>query len=62
MFHKVKNVSAMPDCRLSIQFCEGITKIYDVKPLFERLPAFKALQNEEVFFGVTVDVGGYGIA
>lgn len=61
MFHKVKNVSAMPDYRLSVQFCEGVTKIYDAKPLFERLPAFAALQNEELFWGVAVDVGGYGI-
>lgn len=49
MFHKVKAVSAMPDYKLSVQFCEGVTKIYDVKPLFERLPFFAALQNEELF-------------
>ncbi len=30
MFHKVKSVSALPDYRLSVQFSEGITKIYDV--------------------------------
>lgn len=51
----------MPDYKLSVQFCEGVTKIYDVKPLFERLPVFAALQNEELFFGVTVDAGGYGV-
>lgn len=61
MFHKIKNVSAIPDYKLSIQFCEGVTKIYDVKPLFEQLPVFTALQNEEEFSGVAVDVGGYGI-
>lgn len=61
MFHKIKTVSAMPDYKLSVQFCEGVTKIYDVKPLFEQLPVFTALQNEEEFFGVAVDVGGYGI-
>ena len=61
MFHKVKNISAMPDYKLSVQFCEGVTKIYDVKPLFEQLPVFSALQNEELFWGVSVDVGGYGI-
>lgn len=61
MFHKIKTVSPMPDYKLSVQFCEGVTKIYDVKPLFERLPVFTALQNEEEFFGVAVDVGGYGI-
>lgn len=61
MFHKIKNVAAIPDYRLSVQFCEGVTKIYDVKPLFEHLPIFNALKNEEEFFDVTVDVGGYGI-
>ncbi len=61
MFHKVKNVSAMPDYKLSVQFCEGVTKIYDVKPLFEQLPVFNALKNEDEFFSVSVDVGGYGI-
>ena len=38
MFHKIKNVAALPDYRLSVQFSEGVTKIYDVKPLFENLP------------------------
>ena len=61
MFHKIKNVAAIPYYRLSVQFCEGVTKIYDVKPLFEQLPVFSTLKNEEEFFGVTVDVGGYGI-
>lgn len=61
MFHKVKSVSAMPDYQLSVQFCEGLTKKYDVKPLFEKLPIFASLKNEEVFFGVSVDVGGYGV-
>ena len=51
----------MSDYKLSVQFCEGVTKIYDVKPLFEQLPVFTALQNDEDFFNVVVDVGGYGI-
>lgn len=61
MFHKIKTVSAMPDYKLSVRFCEGVTKIYDVKPLLEQLPVFATLQNEELFWGVSVDVGGYGI-
>ena len=62
MFHKIKNVSALPDYRLSVQFSEGVTKIYDVKPLFGRLPAFAELQNNpQEFYSVSVDVGGYGI-
>ena len=62
MFHKIKNVSALPEYKLSVQFSEGATKIYDVKPLFERIPCFEELKNHpEVFAGVSVDVGGYGI-
>lgn len=61
MFHKVKNVSAMPDYKLSVQFCEGVTKIYNVKPLFDKIPVFAELKNEEQFFNVSVDTGGYGI-
>lgn len=62
MFHKVKNVSPLPDFKLSVQFCEGVTKLYDVKPLFERLPIFCALKEKPAIFGsVSVDVGGYGI-
>ena len=46
MFHKVKSVSPLPDYRLSVQFSEGVTKIYDVKPLLERLKPFRAFVNE----------------
>ena len=62
MFHKIKNVSPLPGFKLSVQFCEGVTKLYDVKPLFERLPVFANLEKHpEIFSGVSVDVGGYGI-
>ena len=62
MFHKVKTVSPLPDFRLSVQFSEGVTKHYDVKPLFEKLSVFTALENDPALFGcVSVDVGGYGI-
>ena len=62
MFHKIKNVSALPDYRLSVQFSEGVTKLYDVKPLFEKLPVFKSLiENPEEFASCLVDIGGYGI-
>lgn len=36
MFHKIKNVSPLPEYKLSVQFAEGVTKIYDVKPLFQK--------------------------
>jgi len=62
MFHKVKAVNALPDYCLSVQFAEGVTKIYDVKPLFAKWAPFKALeQTPELFISVRVDAGGYGI-
>ena len=62
MFHKVKAVNALPNYRLSVQFAEGVTKIYDVKPLFAKWKPFKALENTpELFSSVEVDVGGYGV-
>ena len=61
MFHKIKNVNALADFKLSIQFAEGITKIYDVKPLIKKNGMFKPLENEQLFFSVAVDTGGYGI-
>lgn len=62
MFHKVKNINALPDYKLSVQFCEGVTKIYDVAPLFKKYTFFLALKDSPDLFGsVIVDQGGYGI-
>ena len=62
MFHKIKTVSPLPDYRLSVQFSEGVTKLYDLKPLFEKLPVFSMLSEDPALFSsVAVDVGGYGI-
>lgn len=62
MFHKIKSVTAMPDFILSIQFSEGITEHYDLKPLFEKYPMFAPLrEHPELYHSVSVDTGGYGI-
>ena len=62
MFHKVKAVNALPNYCLSVQFAEGVTKIYDVKLLFAKWAPFKVLENApELFSCAEVDVGGYGI-
>lgn len=60
-FHKVKDVSALPDMKLSVQFANGTTKIYDVRHLEQRFAAFKALEDEALFGSVAVDQGGYGV-
>lgn len=62
MFHKIKNVTALPDYKLSVQFAEGVTKIYDVSLLFDKYKFFLPLKdNTELFSSVVVDQGGYGI-
>lgn len=62
MFYKVKNVNALTDYKLSIQFINGTTKIYNVAPLIEKYNSFKPLkENPLLFNSVMVDQGGYGI-
>ena len=62
MFHKVKSVFPLDDYKLLVQFCVGVTKVYDVKPLFEWKDAFKTLKENNLFYDVAVDVGGYGVS
>ena len=61
MFHKIKNVTPLKDFKLSIQFAEGITKIYDMKKLIENNKIFAELKDINLFNSVEVDIGGYGI-
>lgn len=61
LFHKVKDVAALPGMMLSVQFANGTTKLYDVKPLTARFPVFTTLEDERLFGSVEVDQGGYGI-
>ena len=59
-FHKVKEVSVLPGLRLSVQFANCTTKIYDTAPLIRYLPAFAALEDEVLFGSVEVNQGGDG--
>ena len=62
MFHKIVAVQALPAYRLCVVFSEGLAKIYDIKPLFAKWPAFRALEDDiKLFYSVKVDKGGYGI-
>ena len=61
MFHKIKNVIPLKDFKLSIQFAEGITKIYDMKKLIENNKLFADLKDINLFNSVEVDIGGYGV-
>ena len=62
MFHKIKTVNALDNYRLSVQFAEGVTKIYDVSRLFSTWTAFISLKDNPILFKkARVDVGGYGV-
>ena len=61
MFHKIKNVTPLKDFKLSIQFAEGLTKIYDMKKLIKNNKIFADLKDINLFNSVEVDIGGYGV-
>ncbi len=47
---------------LKAEFYDGAVKIYDVKPLMDKIPVFKMLDYVHgLFEQVRVDVGGYGV-
>ena len=62
MCHKVKSVRPMDDFVLLVSFSEGVTKTYDVKPLFSKWLVFNELKNNHLFEEVSVDQGGYGVS
>ncbi len=62
MFHKVKAVNPLPGMQLSVQFAEGVTKLYNLQQIIEKYEQFKALEEDlNLFHNVKVDTGGYGI-
>lgn len=60
-FHNVKSVFPLENYKLLVQFVSGVTKIYDVKPLFDWKDIFKTLKENDLFYGVYVGPAGYGI-
>lgn len=62
MFHKIKAVTPLGGFTLLVQFAQGVTKRYDVKPLLDKWPAFGALADPRLWQEVKVDPGGYGIS
>ena len=61
MFHKIRNVYPLNNYEILVQFSVGITKIYDVKPLFDWRDIFNELKKNELFYAVQVDIGGKGV-
>ena len=61
MFYKVEKVYPLDDYNLLVQFHDGISKIYDVKPLFEWKDIFKALKDNDLFQKVRVGEDKLGV-
>jgi len=61
MFHKIRSVTPLDDYMLRVEFCEGITKVYDVKQLFDTFNIFNMLKEKNLFKKVRVDKGGYAV-
>ena len=61
MFHKIRSVTPLDDYMLRVEFCEGITKVYDVKQLFDTFKIFNKLKEKHLFKKVRVDKGGYAV-
>lgn len=61
MFHKIKNVVPLDNYFLCVSFVEGITKKYDVKPLFKRFEIFNNLKKNGLFKKAHVGIDGYAI-
>ena len=61
IFHPVRTVTALDNYMLFVEFCEGVSKIYDIKPLFERISIFNELKENNLFMYGQVDTGGYGV-
>lgn len=57
MFHKIKNIFPLEDYKLLVQFVSGVTKIYDVKPLFKWKDVFNTLKENGLFYDVSIDIG-----
>ena len=62
MHHIISEVHPLSNYRLLAIFDSGEKKIYDVKPLFDWKDIFKKLKENELFYGVYVDTGGYGVS
>lgn len=61
MFHKIKNVFPLSEFKLSVQFAEGVTKIYDAKPLLQKIPAYQSREINNDSGGVSIEGDGHGV-
>jgi len=61
--HRIVEVEARDNFFLYCNFENNTRKIYDLKPLLEKIKYFAKLkENKELYYKVKVDTGGYGIS
>lgn len=62
MSHMIQSVLPIEDFILGVKFVGGAIKLYDMNPLFSKLPIFAALREDPTLYSkVVVDTGGKGI-
>lgn len=61
-FHLMKSVTTFPGFFLNVQFEEGFSKVYDVKPLMESDEEFAVFkQHSELFGSASIDMDGCAV-
>lgn len=61
-FYKVKEITPLDDYILLAEFEDGVKKLYDVKPLFDKWEVFNALKSVDgLYESVKVEGQGYAI-
>lgn len=61
MYPKIISISPNDDYTLLVTFSDDKVKLYDMNPLLTKSP-FNQLRDNNLFFSVQVDVGGYGVS
>ncbi|MBF0469112.1 MAG: DUF2442 domain-containing protein [Desulfamplus sp.] len=59
---RIKKVLPLDDMVLSVEFENGISKLYDVKQLIPGFPIYERLRNRALFNLVHVDCSGCAVA
>ena len=63
MFNNVTAVTPLADYILLVEFENGTSKKYDIRPLFSKWEVFNTLTTQKgLYEAVRVDTGGFGIS
>lgn len=62
MYRIITNIETKDNLILIATFADGEVVSFDVKTLFDKYPAFYALEDKNLFESVKIDEIGYGIS